>query len=142
MSSASTPARAGDQSQQRRSRSFPERVTFGIASTILLAIVGLVLYDWLITPAQPPVISVRQNGAVWAAGDQFYVPFTIENTGGNTAEAVQVIAELEIDGAVVEEGEQQIDFLAGSETEEGTFIFSQDPRQGELTLRVASYKEP
>jgi uncharacterized protein (TIGR02588 family) len=53
-----------------------------------------------------------------------------------------VIAELSINGKVEEDGEQQIDFLASGETEEGAFVFSRDPRQGELVVRVASYKLP
>jgi Putative integral membrane protein (DUF2391) len=32
--------------------------------------------------------------------------------------------------------------MASGEKEEGAFIFSQDPRQGELILRVGSYKLP
>jgi uncharacterized protein (TIGR02588 family) len=43
---------------------------------------------------------------------------------------------------VEESGEQQIDFLASGEKEEGAFVFSRDPRQGELVMRVASYKLP
>jgi uncharacterized protein (TIGR02588 family) len=53
-----------------------------------------------------------------------------------------VIAELRINGEVEESGEQQIDFLASGEMEEGAFVFSRDPRKGELVVRVASYKLP
>jgi uncharacterized protein (TIGR02588 family) len=55
---------------------------------------------------------------------------------------VQIIAELEIDGEVVESGEQQIDFLSGGEAETGAFIFSKNPQQGTLKLRAASYTLP
>lgn len=70
------------------------------------------------------------------------MPFTIQNTGGDTAQTVQIIAELTVDGDVVEDGEQQIEFLSGGETEEGAFIFTTDPASGELTLHVASYTAP
>ena len=67
---------------------------------------------------------------------------TLTNTGGDTAESVQIIAELRVNGEVVESGEQQIDFLSRGETEEGAFIFSRNPSQGQLIVRSSSYKLP
>lgn len=127
--------------QEQGGRSFAEWVTFSVALAIVLALVGLILYDWLATPDTPPIVAVTP-GAVRTAGDQFYVPFTLENTGGQTAEMVQVIAELTINGDVVEDGDQQIDFLSSGERVEGEFVFSRDPAEGELAIRVASYQTP
>jgi uncharacterized protein (TIGR02588 family) len=126
---------------ERGKRTPAEWTTFLVASTILLAVVGLVLYDWLGSPDTPPQFNVTQ-GNIRATNEQFYVPFTVENTGGDTAQNVQIVAELMINGEVVEDGEQQIEFLSGGETEEGEFVFREDPVSGELTLRVASYTEP
>ncbi|HEX6288843.1 MAG TPA: TIGR02588 family protein [Herpetosiphonaceae bacterium] len=138
-STATTKPQA--QSRTAPHRSPAEMVTFGVAVAILLMIAGLVIYDWVATPSTPPAISLTQSDTIREIDGQFYVPFTIENTGGSTAESVQVSAELKI-GDEVEEGEQQIDFLAAGETQEGAFVFSRDPAEGELTMRVASYKMP
>jgi uncharacterized protein (TIGR02588 family) len=43
---------------------------------------------------------------------------------------------------VIEDGEQTIDVLAAGEAHDGAFVFTTDPRQGELTLRVGSYQDP
>jgi uncharacterized protein (TIGR02588 family) len=123
-------------------RSPAEWTSFGIALLILATIVGLVIYQWLTQKNQPPLLSVSTSSEIRQVPGQFYVPFEVKNIGGETAESVQVIAELRIDGEVEESGEQQIDFLASGETEEGAFVFSRDPRQGELSMRVASYKLP
>jgi uncharacterized protein (TIGR02588 family) len=64
------------------------------------------------------------------------------NKGDETAESVQILAELKISNKIEETGEQQIDFLSSGEQEEGAFIFTQDPRQGQLKIRVAGYKLP
>lgn len=128
--------------EQQPTRSPAEWTTFSIALLIVAAIVGLVIYKWLTQKNQPPIISISPSSEIREAPGQFYVPFEIENTGGETAESVQVIAELRIDGEVEESGEQQIDFLASGEKEEGAFVFSRDPRKGELVVRVASYKLP
>ncbi|MCA1991116.1 MAG: TIGR02588 family protein [Coleofasciculus sp. S288] len=127
---------------EQKPRSSAEWTAFGIALSILVSIVGLVFYEWLTQKNEPPVLSVTRQDEIRQAPGQFYVPFSVTNTGGETAESVQVIAELSINGEVEESGEQQIDFLASDETQEGAFVFSRDPRQGELSIRVASYKLP
>lgn len=123
-------------------RSPAEWITFTIASLILLAIAGLVVYEWLAKEKQPPLLTVTPSAAIREAQGNFYLPFAVTNTGGSTAESVQVIAELRVNGEVEESGEQQIDFLSSGETEAGAFIFTRNPRDGELVLRVASYKLP
>lgn len=129
--------------QSRRKRRIPvEWVTFTISFLIVAALVALVLFAWRTQGSDPPILSVERGGEIRVEQGQFYVPFTLKNTGGITAESVQVVGELRQEETVIEAGEQQIDFLSGGEEEEGAFIFSRDPRRGTLTLRVASYKLP
>ncbi|RCJ23948.1 TIGR02588 family protein [Nostoc sp. ATCC 43529] len=128
--------------EQQPKRSLAEWVTFTVASFILAIIVSLVVYTWLNEKNQPPIISVSKKETIREIDGQFYVPFEVANTGGDTAESVQIIAELVIDGEVAESGEQQIDFLSSRETEEGAFVFSQNPSKGKLNLRIGSYKLP
>jgi uncharacterized protein (TIGR02588 family) len=128
---------------EKPKRTVAEWITFGIASVILAVIVGLVIYIWMGEQnQQPPTIFAVSDGKIREAAGQFYVPFSVTNTGGGTVESVQVLAELRINGKVEESGEQQIDFLSGGEKEEGAFVFSRNPREGELVIRVASYKLP
>lgn len=127
---------------QHPPRSSAEWVSFSIAASILTALIGLVLYTWLGKPNSPPVLSLQPNSEIREDVGQFYVPFAVKNSGTETAESVQIIAELRVNDKVEETGEQMIDFLSGGETEEGAFIFSRNPRDGELIMRVASYKIP
>jgi uncharacterized protein (TIGR02588 family) len=133
--------RNNDSQHQPPERTLAEWVTFGIAALILLAIIGGVIYDWSAMPPSPPVLTIRQTDDVREESGQFYVHFEVENSGGDTAEAVQVIGALRV-GSEEQTGEQQIDFLSGGETAEGAFVFTRDPAEGELELRVASYKLP
>ncbi|MBD1837005.1 TIGR02588 family protein [Coleofasciculus sp. FACHB-64] len=129
--------------QQRPPRSLAEWVSFAIATSIVALLVGLVLYDWATQKNEPPTLSVTaKERELRQTQEQFYIPFEVTNTGGETAESVQIIAELRVNGKVEETGEQQIDFLSGGEKEEGAFIFSRNPRDGELVVRVSSYKLP
>ncbi|MGP1375201.1 MAG: TIGR02588 family protein [Almyronema sp.] len=121
-----------------------EWVSFAIASTILIGVVGLASYLWIGTPKtqNPPQLKVTQQAARQTQNHQFYVPFVVVNQGGQTVDSVQVIAELRINGEVAESGEQQFQFLSSNETESGAFVFQQNPSQGELIIRIASYSLP
>ncbi|MFB8788779.1 MAG: TIGR02588 family protein [Potamolinea sp.] len=130
------------QVEERAPRSPMEWITFSIALLILTGVVGLVVYQWITQKHEPVMLSVTRKNEIREAPGQFYVPFSVTNTGGETAELVQVMAELRINGEVEETGEQQIDFLSSGETEEGAFVFSRNPREGEVVVRVASYKSP
>jgi uncharacterized protein (TIGR02588 family) len=128
--------------EHRKPRSMAEWVTFGIASSILSAIAGLVIYVWVSDRYAPPSISLERNPEIRETDGKFYVPFEVTNRGGETVESLQIMAELKVNNEIVESGDQQIDFLSKDEKEEGTFVFQRDPRQGELTVRVAGYKVP
>ncbi|HEY9691384.1 MAG TPA: TIGR02588 family protein [Oculatellaceae cyanobacterium] len=123
-------------------RSLAEWVTFAGATFILILILGLVVYNWFTQKDQPPVLSVTRKGEISQVQGQYYVPFAVTNVGGDTAESVQIIAELRQNGQAEETGEQQIDFLSSGETKEGAFIFTSNPSEAELIVRVASYKLP
>ncbi|WP_404787778.1 TIGR02588 family protein [Altericista sp. CCNU0014] len=130
------------QDRSRSGRSPAEWFTFSVATAILSTVIGLVLYVWLGKQSQPPILSVTLNKPVRAANGQFYVPFVLENKGGETVESVRVNAELKIASNAAELGEQEFDFLSSGETKEGAFIFSQNPNSGIVSLRVTSYKLP
>jgi uncharacterized protein (TIGR02588 family) len=66
----------------------------------------------------------------------------VTNQGDETAENVQVRAEVNVEDEVVAEGEQVIDFLSGDETEEVVFVFDELPANAEVELTVASFKVP
>lgn len=130
-----------DKSQRQRT-TFAEWVTFLISLAVLALIVGLVLHSWIKQNDEPPILQLTGTTEIREVQGQFYVPFTVNNVGGETAESVQVIGEIEQNGQVVETGEQQIDFLSANEKQEGAFIFTRDPRQSNLKVRVGSYKLP
>lgn len=122
-------------------RSMAEMISFAIASMVLVAVLGGAGYLWVSDRNPlPPTLEITST-TEYRQG-KYYVPFTVKNTGGETAESVQVIAELRIGSTLVEGGDQQIDFLSSQEEATGAFIFTRDPALGTLSVRVTSYKEP
>jgi uncharacterized protein (TIGR02588 family) len=123
------------------SRSPAEKVSFIISLSIITIVIALVCFAWITGDTNPPVLSVT-TAQIRKINQQYYVPFTVTNYGGETAESVEVVAELFFDEEVIQTGNQQIDFLSRKEQRSGEFIFDRDPQQGDLKIRVASYKLP
>lgn len=141
MSRSKQPEKRPEKKSDHSAQSPAERISFLIACAILTSVLGTVLFLWgRDRNPQPPTLAI--SSTVENRQGLYYVPFTVINTGGETAEAVQIIAELSINGEIVESGEQQIDFLSSQEEAEGAFIFTQAPNSGELIVRTASYKLP
>lgn len=129
--------------QQKSSIQSPaEKLSFGISLLIVSTIFILVCYTWIKGDNNPPVLSVEADSQIRYAEQQYYVPFIAVNSGGKTAESVEIVAELQVDGEIEETGRQQLDFLSRQEERRGEFIFTQNPDRGQLTIRVASYKLP
>ena len=124
-----------------RQRSLAEKVSFSVSLSIVGIIIALICYTWVTGDSNPPILSVTES-RVRQVNSQYYVPFTVTNYGGETAESVEIVAKLTLSREIVETGRQQIDFLSRKEERSGEFIFSKDPQQGKLVIRVASYKLP
>jgi uncharacterized protein (TIGR02588 family) len=131
-----------DNPEKPNRRSLAEWISFGVSLSILALLVGAIVYQWITEENQPPILSVTTEKNIRQAKGQFYVPFTVANTGNETAESVEVMAELDVNGKMEEIGSQQINFLSGGETQSGAFILNRNPDRGKLIVRVTGYKLP
>lgn len=123
-------------------RSAAEWVSLGVSLTILLALVGMVIYAYQTDGKQPPVIEVQtQLEQVRIEGDNFYLPLEIKNTGDLTAQEVNVQITLSGEQTPVESVALIIPVLAGGETASGIAVFQQDPTLGQIRMEI-SFLEP
>jgi uncharacterized protein (TIGR02588 family) len=128
-------------SSKREKRTTAEWVVFGIASGIIAVLAAAIGSLWL-QPYDPARVTVQQIGEPRAEGRHTYLSAEVTNDGDETAENVQVRAEMTVDDEVVAEGEQIIDFLSGDETEEVVFVFDEVPPNAKVELTVSSFKVP
>ena len=128
-------------SQNPWRRSLAEKVSFSVSLFIVGIIIFLISYTWITGDDNPPILSVTLSPNIRQIDGQYYVPFTVSNSGGKTVESVEVVAQLS-DLQNIEIGRQQVDYLSRQEKRSGEFLFSRDPQQGTLLVRVASYKLP
>ncbi len=123
----------------RPSRSRAEWVSFAVASTILLAVAVTIGVIWA-QPSRPPEIAVTMVGEPRPAGSSVYVTAEVANSGTETAEDVQILAQLTEAGEPLQVGEQAVAFLAGGATEQVVFVIDASFDLSSLALSVQSYR--
>lgn len=122
-------------------RSTAEWVTFAVSAVILLVVVGLLVGQIGASEEPPsPIASVDTTGIVERAGG-FYVPVEVHNDGDRGAAAVQVTADLTIDGNRAS-ADQTIDVLGADERKRLVFVFADDPSAGTLEVTVGGFAVP
>jgi uncharacterized protein (TIGR02588 family) len=132
-----------DDRRQDRGRSIAEWVSVGISLAIVLALAGLVVYQYLVGGTRPPLVVVTpQLDAIRREADAYYLPVEVVNRGDKTAEDVRVLLSLSSDQGARQSAELGVDFLAGGETARWTVVFREDPSRGRLTVDMLSFLEP
>lgn len=130
-------------SSKDEKRTTAERVTLIISLVVLAAILGLAGYSNITTGEEPPTITVSADMEnVRETESGYYVPITITNDGGLTAQDVIASGELILEEGEPETAEVTIAFLAGGESERAELVFSVHPAEGTFTLRPASFVHP
>jgi uncharacterized protein (TIGR02588 family) len=127
-------------SVESAARSRPEWIVLGVSASILAVVVG-VLVALAFGTADPATPTAGTPGRARQVGEQFLVPVEIVNRGDLAAAEVQVVAELTIGGTTTS-GDQVVDFLGGGESQQLTFVFADDPADGELVITVTGYADP
>jgi uncharacterized protein (TIGR02588 family) len=123
----------------RPPRSAAEWVSLVGAVAVVAAVVALILAQ--IPGEDRPAAPTATVDAVQQVGDAFHVDVTVTNAGSRTAANVQVAAELTV-GGEEQTGDQTIDFLSGGEDQRLSFVFDDDPADGELRVAITGYAEP
>lgn len=130
---------AGGERRGRR-RTAAEWTIFALAALLILAVVGLLLADWVAGSSKPPVFETTVED-VRRRADGYHVSVEVENVGDQAAAGVHLGAELEVGGEVLD-AEETIDFLPPGGDARATFVFGRDPRQGRFSVSVVAFREP
>ncbi|MDK3255780.1 hypothetical protein [Blastococcus capsensis] len=95
-------------------------------------------------------VAVRESGAelsvtvtsVEPSGDGYAVHFRVVNTGGRTAEQVQVSGTLSQNGSEVEQSTATVAYVPPESWRVGALLFSEDPGTGRLQVGPSGYTAP
>jgi uncharacterized protein (TIGR02588 family) len=111
----------------------------------LLLIVGIFIYLTIEVVRYEPLSPDLNVSYVLDPTDNtpYRYHFTVNNSGGETAEDVKIKATLEESGKVIEEVEVDIAFLPRRSRREGWIVFQENPaRVDSVRIRVTGFKRP
>lgn len=123
-----------------------EWATAALGVLLVLAAVGVLLYEGLARPTTPPDVAVRVE-RVTPVRAGFLLEFVAENMGSKTAAGLTVRGELRAPGdsagaPPLEEREAGLDYLPGRSERKGGLFFTLDPRTHAVALQALGYQEP
>ena len=112
---------------------------FGISLVLIATVVGLLLYEHFTTGRGPADLAVTLGEAVASTGG-YAVPVDVRNSGGTSAEDVQVSVSLR--GAAAEAAGVTLPYVPYRSQRRAWVMFDRDPSAGTLEARVLGYRQP
>lgn len=117
-----------------------------VSAAIGLAITGA-MFGFLALEARgqservPPLLNAVALGLASGPG-QYVVEFEVRNDSAATGAAVQVEGTLKEGGSAVETSTASLSYVPGHSVQRGGLVFTKDPRDYRLELRVTGYELP
>lgn len=108
---------------------------------IVLGVVGYLGYRGVQEDAGRPGVVVRELRSE-RDGSDYRVDVELENTGRETAQSLQIVAELSRGGETLESDEAIVDYLPAESTRQIGFYFRTDPESADLTIRPGGFNYP
>ncbi len=127
--------------KKKQQKNWLEWVVLVVATMLVFATIGFLIYDAITAKDTPPDITVSL-GKVEQREGHFAIPLTAKNRGAQTAEDVRI-------EVVAGQGNQQekaaieFPYLPGKSTVNGWVTFTKDPGKADtLQIRVLGYGTP
>lgn len=118
-----------------------EWIIAGIGLILVIGAVGFMLYEAMTEKSEPPNFTVTVD-SINPASDGYHVKFRVKNTGDQTAADVAIEGELKQGAEIVETTTVTLTYVPSDSEREAGFVFSKNPHEYELKLRVKSYEKP
>ena len=131
------------QTEQRPAeRTRAEWITLAVSILIVLSVTGYIVYDLVAGSNVDPTIEVIPHyEEMRAEQGAFYLPITVVNHGGRTAEDVSIQFLLQGTEGRSQSTSLTFRFLAPGERSEAVLIFDDNPEEGRL-LFTSNYVRP
>ena len=135
-------AQSASQKQQEKD-AIPiwEWIVAGVGLALVAGVIGFLMYEPFTGKRLPPDVKLSVDSVVQTRNG-YLVKITAVNEGGQTAEGVDIEAELRTGTEPVERSRTTIDYLPPRSEKKAGLFFTRDPRQFELQVRPLGYEEP
>ncbi|MGY2083952.1 hypothetical protein [Blastococcus sp. SYSU DS0539] len=111
----------------------------GLGGLLVLLLIAFLGYQAVAVRESGPELAVDIT-TVEQAGSGYEVHLRVRNDGGTTAETVQLGGQLSRDGRQVEQASATIAYVPPESRRAAVLVFSNDPRDGELTVGPEGYE--
>jgi uncharacterized protein (TIGR02588 family) len=126
-----------DQAQSEGGSSAGEYVLGGVGAVLVVALIAFLTYQALIRDSGPEIsVEVTQVQAVDAG---YAVRVQVHNDGGTTASGVVVSGQLTRQGRQVDQASTTVSYVPPDSMRTAALVFSEDPRNGQLTVGPDGY---
>ncbi|MGY1634642.1 hypothetical protein ACI784_23320 [Geodermatophilus sp. SYSU D01186] len=132
---------ARDDAEEGGGSGAAEYVAGALGGLLVLALVGFLAYQALGARETGPELAVVVTG-VEETGADWTVYFQAVNSGGHTAEGVQIEGAVLRAGRPVDRASSSIAYLPAHSSRAGALVFSTDPASGELEVGPVGYRLP
>ncbi len=112
-----------------------------LGAVVAAAVFGVLGYEAVAYREGPPMLAARVID-VTHDDSGFIVRFETENRGPSIVADVRVTVALRRGGAIVEQGEVMLDYIAHDSSKKAGVLLREDPASGALELRPTSYRAP
>ncbi|MBB3019679.1 uncharacterized protein (TIGR02588 family) [Microvirga lupini] len=113
----------------------------GAGLLLTLCIFGFITWQAFDDAVSPPAITVEATNISSIDGG-YRVMFQARNAGGAAAAQVRIEGALSSGSHAPETSSVVLDYIPGQSAREGGLFFTQDPRSGNLALRVSGFARP
>ncbi len=119
-----------------------EWVAAVIGLLLTLSILGAMAWEaWAGESDQAPAIEARVERVVHT-GTGYVAEIVLDNRSPATAAAVEVEGELTRRDGTTATSTATVDYVPGASMRRAGLVFTDDPRRGQLEIRVLGYSEP
>ena len=130
-----------DKAQPYQKPPFLEWLIAALGLILVTGAIGFMIYEAATQENLPPNFVFKVGSATQTANG-FLVKFELENTGDETAAAVEIEGELTRGEESVEKSSASLTYAPSHSKREGGLLFTKNPNEFELTIRVAGYEKP
>lgn len=129
-----------DSGERDSAKAWLEFAAASVGALLATATIGFILYRGFTSVGASPELTVQLEGVAEQAGG-YLAEILVRNSGESAAAEVVVSGELG-PAPDVEQSEATFDYVPSRSERRGGLIFSEDPRAGDLRLRVQSQVYP
>lgn len=126
-------------SGERRSVHIVELVVGVVSGILLVAVLAFLGYQAVTYRDAPPALRTHVAPLGDTDGPPHVLEVEVRNTGGQTAQAVQITGELTRDDRQVEQASATVRYIPPNSHREVALLFDTDPETATISVNVAGY---